>query len=118
MTRWRAETRKAPEGAQGRAEGQGCGDGSGRREALGRLVREAWVAWAREQPGPKPSWLVPWEDLDEGQREVDMRIGEAVAAAQREQDRQLAIDTHATCTVADSMNPSRLFADLLGDDHD
>jgi len=24
---------------------------------------------------PKPSWLVPWEDLDEGQREVDMRIG-------------------------------------------
>ena len=38
------------------------------------------------------------------------------AAAQREQDRQLAIDTHATCTVADSMNPSRLFADLLGGD--
>jgi len=38
------------------------------------------------------------------------------AAAQREHDRQLAIDTHATCTVADSMNSSRLFADLLGGD--
>lgn len=50
------------------------------REALGRLVRETWVEWAREQPDPKPSWLVPWEDLDEGQREVDMRIGEAVTA--------------------------------------
>jgi hypothetical protein len=55
------------------------------REALGRLVRETWVQWAREQPDPKPSWLVPWEQLDEGQREVDCRIGEAVAAAEREQ---------------------------------
>lgn len=54
------------------------------REACGRLVRETWVKWASEQPDPKPSWLVPWEDLDAGQREVDMRIGEAVAAAERE----------------------------------
>jgi hypothetical protein len=50
------------------------------REALGRLVRETWVAWAKEQYRPKPSWLLPWEDLDNGQREVDMRIGSAVAA--------------------------------------
>ena len=27
------------------------------REALGRLVRETWVAWAKVQPDPKPSWL-------------------------------------------------------------
>lgn len=53
------------------------------REDYGRLVRETWVAWASEQPDPKPSWLVPWEELDPGQREVDMRIGEAVAAAER-----------------------------------
>lgn len=53
------------------------------REALGRLVRETWVTWAREQPDPKPSWLTGWDELDEGQREVDMRIGEAVAAAER-----------------------------------
>jgi hypothetical protein len=52
-----------------------------RREDLGRIVRETWVAWAREQPDPKPSWLTDWDDLDAGQREVDMRIGEAVAAA-------------------------------------
>lgn len=49
------------------------------REPLGRLVRETWVAWAREQYRPKPSWLAGWEDLDNGQREVDMRIGSAVA---------------------------------------
>jgi len=51
------------------------------REALGRVVRQVWVEWAREQPNPKPSWLTPWEDLDDGQREVDMRIGEALFTA-------------------------------------
>jgi len=51
------------------------------REALGRIVRDTWVAWAREQPDPKPSWLVGWDELDDDQREVDMRIGEALAAA-------------------------------------
>ena len=25
------------------------------REPLGHLVREVWVAWAKEQPDPKPS---------------------------------------------------------------
>lgn len=51
------------------------------REELGRIVRDAWVQWASEQPDPKRSWLIPWEELDDGQREVDMRIGEAVASA-------------------------------------
>lgn len=51
------------------------------REELGRLVREVWIEWAREQPNPKPSWLVPWEDLSEPDREVDRRIGERLAAA-------------------------------------
>lgn len=90
------------------------------REALGRLVREIWVAWARENPvrcdacrggcavypycrlcedstcdhecprgdpctacggsgkRPKPSWVAPWEELSESDREVDRRIGEAL----------------------------------------
>jgi hypothetical protein len=48
-------------------------------ERLGRVVREAWVEWAEEQPDPKPSWLIPWEQLSESQREVDMRIGLTVA---------------------------------------
>jgi hypothetical protein len=51
------------------------------RDQLGRIVRETWVAWAREQPAPKPSWLVPWDDLAEPDREVDRRIGEAVLSA-------------------------------------
>ena len=50
------------------------------REALGRRVRETWLAWAREQPSPKPSWLLPWEELSEPEREADRRIGEALAA--------------------------------------
>jgi hypothetical protein len=47
-------------------------------EDLGRRVRDEWVAWARGQPDPKPSWLVPWDGLDEGQRAVDIRIGRAL----------------------------------------
>lgn len=49
------------------------------RESLGRMVREAWVLWAREQPNPKDSWLVPWEGLSEPDKEVDRRIGETIA---------------------------------------
>ncbi len=50
------------------------------REALGQKVREVWIDWASEQPNPKASWLVPWEGLSEPDREVDRRIGEALAA--------------------------------------
>lgn len=46
------------------------------RERLGRLVREEWIAWAKEQSNPKPSWLVPWDGLSEPDKEVDRRIGE------------------------------------------
>lgn len=53
------------------------------REDLGRLVRETWVEFAREQDDPKPSHLAGWNDLDEANREVDRRIGERVAAAER-----------------------------------
>jgi hypothetical protein len=48
------------------------------RDALGQHVRAVWIAWAREQPNPKPSWLVPWEGLSEPDREVDRMIGEAL----------------------------------------
>jgi hypothetical protein len=50
------------------------------REALGRIVRQAWMAWAREQPTPKASWLQTWEELTEPEREVDRRIGETLLA--------------------------------------
>lgn len=48
------------------------------RERLGMRVREVWVAWAREQPNPKPSWLVPWNELSEADKEADRRIGSAL----------------------------------------
>lgn len=48
------------------------------RETLGRIAREAWVKWARCQPNPKPSWLVPWEELAESDKEADRQIGEAI----------------------------------------
>lgn len=49
------------------------------RDYLGQIVRMAWVAWAQKQPSPKPSWLVPWSELNEVDREADRCIGEAVA---------------------------------------
>jgi hypothetical protein len=55
--------------------------GEARPDRLGRLVRAVWVGWAQEQPNPKPGHLAGWDDLDDGQREVDRRIGLALAAA-------------------------------------
>lgn len=49
---------------------------SERRDTLGRAVRAAWIKWARTQPNPKPSWLVPWEELSEADREADRVIAE------------------------------------------
>jgi hypothetical protein len=49
------------------------------RDELGRMVREAWVRWAETQPDPKPSWLVPYDELAEPDKEADRQIGESVA---------------------------------------
>jgi len=57
----------------------------GDRELLGRAVRAIWVDWAAEQPDPTPSWLLGWDELDDGQREVDMRIGAGVEAVVRDE---------------------------------
>lgn len=54
------------------------------REQRGRLVRDVWVGYAREQGDAKPSHLTGWDDLGAGDREADMRIGEAVAAQERQ----------------------------------
>ncbi len=51
------------------------------QEQKGRLVRQVWIAWAKRQPSPKPSWLVEWEGLSGPDQEVDMLIGEALTAA-------------------------------------
>jgi len=47
-------------------------------EELGRLVREEWVAFAKEQPNPKPNHLVGWDELDPMNRAIDCRIGAAL----------------------------------------
>lgn len=49
------------------------------RDTLGRFVREAWVRWAETQPSPKPSWLLPYDDLAEIDKEADRQIGEDIA---------------------------------------
>ena len=52
-----------------------------KREALGRMVRETWVEFAKTQPKPKPHHLAPWEELDEPNKEVDRLIGERLRRA-------------------------------------
>ena len=47
------------------------------REPLGRLVHEQRLAVNAERR--KPFGVVPWEERDDEQRELDMRIGAAVA---------------------------------------
>lgn len=46
------------------------------RETLGQIVRDVWRDWAMEQPNRKPSWLVPWAEMSEPDKEVGRRIGE------------------------------------------
>lgn len=48
------------------------------REELGMVVREAWIRWAEQQPAPKKSWLLPYNQLSEEDKEADRQIGEAV----------------------------------------
>jgi hypothetical protein len=47
-------------------------------DQLGYEVRAAWVAWAKTQEDPKPSWLVPYQSLGSADRAADRKIGEAV----------------------------------------
>jgi hypothetical protein len=70
------------------------------REALGRRVREVWIAWAKTQHEPKASWLLPWEELDERDREVDRQIGEAIAS---DVTRNHRAELDATLAVANAL---------------
>jgi hypothetical protein len=49
-------------------------------EALGRAVRDIWLAWARTLSNPRPSWLLAWEELPETERVIDRRIGATLYA--------------------------------------
>ena len=58
------------------------------RDTLGKIVREAWVDWARQNPKLKdrlkPEYLVHFDDLDEDDRECNRLIGEAILKAIKE----------------------------------
>ena len=45
---------------------------------FGKVVRDTWVKWAIQKENPKPSHLIPWEELDEDNKEVDELIGKAI----------------------------------------
>lgn len=57
---------------------EGCGKTKHDRDLLGRIVRDAWVRWAANHPDPKPSWLTPYDELAELDKEADRQIGEAL----------------------------------------
>lgn len=61
--------------------------GTDPREPLGRLVHDTRLACEADRAaaeGREKFKLGSWEDRDDAQRELDMRIGAAVAAAERE----------------------------------
>jgi hypothetical protein len=51
------------------------------RDDLGRVVRDAWIQWAKGQLICKPSWTTSYDNLPEDDKEVDRQIGEAIIAA-------------------------------------
>lgn len=57
------------------------------RDEFGRMVRDVWIRWARQQPKIKPSWLVPYDELPEADKEADRMIGETLWRRGREWDR-------------------------------
>lgn len=89
------------------------GDPAEPREAVGAFVRQVWVEWAREQPNPKPSWLTPWEELDAGQREVDMRIGAALFEAGKKAAMSVVVDSDLRDVIMDALNTH----EWVGGDH-
>ena len=49
-------------------------------EELGRIVRRVWVEYCIQTGHTeRPDRICPWEEMDEWSREVDRRIGVAVA---------------------------------------
>ena len=51
------------------------------REKLGRIVHETWIKCAKTKPNFKDVLLIPYDDLQSNDKEINMQIGEAVAAA-------------------------------------
>jgi hypothetical protein len=54
--------------------------GESDRERAGRIVRTVWVQLARERSDTNPAHLTPWPELNAQDRDIDERIGVALAA--------------------------------------
>ena len=79
------EVRAARDWLRGIRDTRMVATSGGLREERARLVREIWVATVLALiPEPKPSWTEEFDETDDFQREVDARIGDGVAAAERE----------------------------------
>lgn len=48
------------------------------RDSGGRLVREAWIDWAKSKQDYKASWVVPYDQLNEMDKEADRLIFERI----------------------------------------
>ena len=84
------------------------------RKSYDRIVHETWAAWFREQqPVPVSERSLSMEAASPGMRELYVRIGAAVAAAERERIREMAVRTGAVCTGDEGT--SCCFAALLGE---
>lgn len=68
-------------------------DGREAAREPGELVRDVWVAWAREQPdvADHASWTVAWEALSARDREVDARIEATIRRDERERASESAL---------------------------
>jgi mono/diheme cytochrome c family protein len=56
------------------------------REQGGRLVRQVWIEQVHKHiPNPKHSYVCPWEEMPEWERETDRAIFDAIATALRQE---------------------------------
>jgi hypothetical protein len=86
------------------------------REQAGQLVRRVWLDYCRETKLPEShSRSAPWQELTLWEKEVDRRIGEAVARAALAEAESIAraIKSPTTQLVADVI--AGLFGDPPGD---
>lgn len=89
------------------------------RDAGGRLVRDAWISWASVQPAPKESWLLPYDELSEPDKEADRIIAEwislpLIARAERA-EQQLAAEREAHAqTRGDRDNLKERYTTMTG----
>lgn len=49
-----------------------------KREILGSIVRAAWIGYCETTGAIKPKNMIPWDELDDWNKEADRVIGETL----------------------------------------